>query len=146
MCAVLSELCSSQVLLETTQLLQRFEKCPTGAVKRALMFLKAQGYREEFRVLRQELRDCLVQLSAILSMLQFTSQVQPSAGSALSNLLNVAPFFVVHWTHDVFSFGGTLVLKLRQVGQPPRYRLAGDMFRPVGSELRQLAPIMCSNA
>jgi hypothetical protein len=92
MCAVVSELFSSQVLLETRQLLQRFEKCSTGAVKRVVMFLKAQGYHEELQVLRQELRDCLVQLSAILNMAQFTSQVQPAVGSALSNLLIAAPY------------------------------------------------------
>jgi hypothetical protein len=43
-------------------------------------FLKAQGFRQEFEEQEQELRDCLVQLSAILNMAHFTSQVGAAAG------------------------------------------------------------------
>jgi hypothetical protein len=57
------------------ELLQQLDKASTGIANRVLLFLNAQGYKEQFDLLEQELRDCLVQLSAILNMSQFTSQV-----------------------------------------------------------------------
>jgi hypothetical protein len=68
-----------QVLLEIKHLILQFEKgsSPARGVKRAVMFLQAQGYQKRFEDLEQELRDCLVQLSAILNMTHFTSKVVP---------------------------------------------------------------------
>jgi hypothetical protein len=66
-----------QALLEMKQLLtQQCAKSSEGGVmKRMLQFLSAQGFRQQFELQEQELRDCLVQLSTILSMAQITSQV-----------------------------------------------------------------------
>jgi hypothetical protein len=72
----------AQVLLQVKQLLRQFEKSSSEAVKRALLFLKAHGYQELFEMLEQELRDCLVQLFAILNISQFTSRVGPLPGCA----------------------------------------------------------------
>jgi hypothetical protein len=73
----------SQALLELKQLLQQFQKSKGGGVmKRMVHFLNAQGFRQQFEEQEQELRDCLVQLSAILNMAQFTSQVRAAAGLA----------------------------------------------------------------
>jgi hypothetical protein len=70
----------SQALLELKQLLLRFQKSQGGGVmKRMLHFLSAQGFRQQFEEQEQELRDCLVQLSAILNTAQFTSQVSAAA-------------------------------------------------------------------
>jgi hypothetical protein len=64
-----------QVLLEMQQLMQRLDRSSQGRTQRLLLLLKAQGYKELFGVAEQELRDCLEQLSAILNIAQFTSQV-----------------------------------------------------------------------
>jgi hypothetical protein len=64
-----------QALLEMKQLLQQFGQSSQGRLQRMLQFLNAQGYKQQFDVVEQELRDCLVQLSAVLNITQFTSQV-----------------------------------------------------------------------
>jgi hypothetical protein len=63
-----------QVLLEVRQLLEHFERSSEGRLKRMLLILNAYGYQQQFQLLEQELRDCLVQLSAILNISLFTSQ------------------------------------------------------------------------
>jgi signal recognition particle GTPase len=73
----------SQALLELKELLRQFQKSQGGGVmKRMLHFLSAQGFRQQFEEQEQELRDCLVQLSAILNTAQFTSQVRAAAAVA----------------------------------------------------------------
>jgi hypothetical protein len=67
---------ASQALLEIGQLLEQFGTSSQGRVRRLLQFLNARGFKLQFDLLEQELRDCLVQLSAILSVSQFTSQVR----------------------------------------------------------------------
>jgi hypothetical protein len=65
------------------QLLQQFEKSSEGGVmQRMLHFLSAQGFRQQFEEQEQELRDCLVQLSAVLNVVQVTSQVGVAAAAA----------------------------------------------------------------
>jgi hypothetical protein len=62
------------------QLLLQFQNSQgEGVMKRMLHFLNAQGYQRHFEEQEQELRDCLVQLSTILNMAQFTSQVGSAA-------------------------------------------------------------------
>jgi glucokinase len=62
------------------QLLQQFEKSSEGGVlQRMLHFFNAQGFRQQFEEQEQELRDCLVQLSAVLNVMQVTSQVGTAA-------------------------------------------------------------------
>jgi hypothetical protein len=73
----------SQAMLELKELLLQFQKSQGGGVmKRMVHFLNAQGFRQQFEEQEQELRDCLVQLSAILNTAQFTSQVGAAAGHA----------------------------------------------------------------
>jgi hypothetical protein len=70
----------SQALLELKELLLQFQKSQGGGVmQRMLHFLSAQGFRQQFEEQEQELRDCLVQLSAILNTAQFTSLVGAAA-------------------------------------------------------------------
>jgi hypothetical protein len=78
-----------QALLEMEQLLLQFQKSSAGGVmKRMLHFLNAQGYQQHFEEQEQELRDCLLQLSTILNMAHFTSQVGPvSAGRSTPSSL-----------------------------------------------------------
>jgi hypothetical protein len=71
-----------QALLEMKQLLLQFQKTPHQRVQRMLNFLNAQGYKQQFNLLEQELRDCLVQLSTILNVTQFTSQVGAAVAAA----------------------------------------------------------------
>jgi hypothetical protein len=66
-------------------------------MKRMVHFLKAQGFRQEFEEQEQELRDCLVQLSAILNMAHFTSQVGAAAGRGTRSQL--APCGFMHAPH-----------------------------------------------
>jgi hypothetical protein len=60
-------------------LLQFAESSEGGMIKHMLRFLKAQGFRQHFEEQEQELRDCLVQLSAVLNVVQVTSQVGAAA-------------------------------------------------------------------
>jgi hypothetical protein len=79
------------------KLLLRFQKSQGGGVmERMVHFLKAQGFRQEFEEQEQELRDCLVQLSAIL-MAHFTSQVGAAAGRGTRSPL--APCGFMHAPH-----------------------------------------------
>jgi hypothetical protein len=72
-----------QALLELKELLLQFQKSQGGGVmKRMVHFLNAQGFKQQFEEQEQELRDCLVQLSAILNTAQFTSQVRAAAAVA----------------------------------------------------------------
>jgi hypothetical protein len=67
---------ATQALLHTRVGLLHIERTPEGReVQAMLQFLGTQGLRPLFEVLEQELRVCLTQLSTILSMAQFTSQV-----------------------------------------------------------------------
>jgi hypothetical protein len=71
-----------QVLQEIQQLLLQFAKSSEGGVmKRMLHFLNAQGFRQQFEEQEQELRDCLLQLSAVLNAVQVTSQVRSAAAA-----------------------------------------------------------------
>jgi hypothetical protein len=70
-----SSCCGSQVLLEAKQLLQELNKKPAGRTQRLMLFLNAQGFKMHFDLIEQELRDCLVQLTTILNISQFTSKV-----------------------------------------------------------------------
>jgi hypothetical protein len=73
-----------QALLELKELLLRFQKSQgRGVMNRMLHFLNAQGFRQQFEEQEQELRDCLVQLSTILSMTHITSQVGTAASSGM---------------------------------------------------------------
>jgi hypothetical protein len=61
-----------QQLLELLQ----FEPSAEGRVRRMLQFLSTHGFKQQFELLEQDLRDCLVQLSTILSLFQLTSEVR----------------------------------------------------------------------
>jgi hypothetical protein len=88
----------SQVLLEMKQLLLQFaESSEGGVMKRMLHFLKAQGFRQHFEEQEQELRHCLVQLSAVLNVVQVTSQV----GAAASD--NARPSQLPHCPHRLLT-------------------------------------------
>jgi hypothetical protein len=68
-----------QVLLEIEQLLLKSGvSTEAGVVKSMLYFLHAQGYRQQWELREQELRGCLVQLSAVLDNARFGSQVCPT--------------------------------------------------------------------
>jgi hypothetical protein len=60
------------------QLLLQFRRSSEGRVQRLLQFLSAQGYKQQWELVEQELRDCLMQLSGILNIAQFASQVGTS--------------------------------------------------------------------
>jgi hypothetical protein len=66
-----------QVLLEWQQLLLQFGNSAEGRRKRVVQLLNAQGFKEQFNSLETELRVCLEQLSTILNISQFASQVWP---------------------------------------------------------------------
>jgi hypothetical protein len=67
---------TSQVLLEMKLLLLKFaDSSEGGVVKRMLHFFNAQGFRQHFEEQEQELRGCLIQLSAVLNVVQVSSQV-----------------------------------------------------------------------
>jgi hypothetical protein len=70
-----------QVLLEMKHLLLQFQATSQGRVQRILQFLNAQGFKLQFDLAEQELRDCLLQLSTILDMAQFAAQVGASAAN-----------------------------------------------------------------
>ena len=107
------------------QLLQQISKSSEGRVtKRLLHFLNAQGFRQEFEQLEQELRDCLVQLSTILNVVQFTSQVGASAAAmahprtshGFSSNCRVVPSVGRHhscWMHLTRIYGFRVRVELR---------------------------------
>jgi hypothetical protein len=77
--------CAPQVLLEMKQLLLQFQRRSEGpAIRQMLQFLKTRGYQQQFEMLEQELRDCLMQLSGILNIAYFTSQVGAAAAAAVA--------------------------------------------------------------
>jgi hypothetical protein len=85
-----------QALLEMEQLLLQFQKSQgEGVMKRMLHFLNAQGYQQHFEEQEQELRDCLLQLSTILNMAHFTSQVGAAASRGTPSLLMQHQYFGV---------------------------------------------------
>jgi hypothetical protein len=84
----------AQVLLEMKQLLLQFGKSSEGGVmQRMLHFLSAQGFRQQFEEQEQELRDCLVQLSAVLNVMQVTSQVGAAAVTECPHSCQTIPLF-----------------------------------------------------
>jgi hypothetical protein len=85
------------VLLEMKQLLLQFAKSSEGGVMEcALHFLKAQGFRQHFEEQEQDLRDCLVQLSAVLNVVQVTSQVGAAVVAADAHPHSVVRISIVH--------------------------------------------------
>jgi hypothetical protein len=93
-----------QALLELKQLLQQFhESQGKGVMKRVVHFFNAQGFRQQFDEQEQELRDCLVQLSAILNTAQFTSQVCAAASLGTPLLLAQHCCFPMHAHHPLWS-------------------------------------------
>jgi hypothetical protein len=70
-----------QALLSLKHLLQQFGGVSSeGVANKALQFLHARGFKQQFDLVEQEMRDCLVQLSAVLGFIQFTAQVRAAAG------------------------------------------------------------------
>jgi hypothetical protein len=92
---IVSSCCDAQALLEAKQLLQELDRKPANRTKRLMQFLNAQDFKLHFDLIEQELRDCLVQLSAILNISQFTSRVCLPA-SPLHTLFIRPPVLFMH--------------------------------------------------
>jgi hypothetical protein len=94
---------ATQALVDITMLLEQLAKDLWGTeVQSMLHFLSAQGYKQQLDLLEQELRNCLFQLSNILSTSQFTSQVG-AAVAAVTRPRTGPPHDVHNALHAVWS-------------------------------------------